>query len=43
MGNNGEIKLHSQWLSVLGPEFEKDYMQALRAFLQQRRQEGAII
>jgi len=43
MGNNGDIKLDSQWLSVLSPEFDKDYMRALRAFLQQRREESATI
>lgn len=43
MGDHGDIKLHPQWLSALDAEFEKDYMRALRAFLLERRQQGAII
>lgn len=43
MKDQGEIKLHPQWLEVLGAEFEKDYMRQLRTFLLQRRQEGAVI
>ena len=43
MKGQGEIKLHPQWLEVLGAEFEKDYMRQLRTFLLQRRQQGAVI
>ena len=38
-----EIKLHSQWRQHIGDEFEKDYMQSLREFLIQRKQQGAVI
>ena len=43
MSSTREIKLHSQWLEVIGGEFEKDYMQSLREFLLQRKQQGAVI
>ena len=43
MGNEGDIKLHPQWLDVLGVEFEKDYMRTLRSFLLQRKQQRAVI
>lgn len=43
MGNEGDIKLHPQWLDVLGVEFEKDYMRTLRSFLLQRKQQQAVI
>ena len=38
-----EIKLHSQWREAIGEEFNKDYMQSLREFLIQRKQQGAVI
>lgn len=38
-----QIKLHPSWLTPLQAEFEKDYMAALRAFLLERRQQGATI
>lgn len=37
------VKLESSWLDRLGPEFEQDYMIALRAFLLERHQAGATI
>ena len=43
MNEEGTIKLHPQWLDVLAGEFEKDYMQTLRTFLQQQKQRGAVI
>lgn len=43
MGNESDIKLHPQWLDVLGVEFEKDYMRTLRSFLLQRKQQQAVI
>ena len=43
MSSPREIKLHSQWRQVIGEEFEKDYMQSLREFLLQRKQQGAVI
>ena len=43
MSSTREIKLHSQWREVIGGEFEKDYMQSLREFLLQRKQQGAVI
>jgi len=43
MGDQGEIKLDPEWRAVLSAEFEKDYMQTLREFLIQRREQGAVI
>ena len=43
MSSTREIKLHSQWREVIGGEFDKDYMQSLREFLLQRKQQGAVI
>lgn len=37
------IQLHPSWLQHVGTEFEKPYMQNLRAFLQQRKQQGAVV
>ena len=37
------IKLHTQWREAIGNEFEKDYMQSLREFLIQRKEQGAVI
>ena len=37
------IQLDDSWLAELAGEFEQDYMQQLRAFLQQRREQGATI
>jgi len=38
-----EIKLHPSWKVPLQSEFEKPYMQALKAFLQQEKQSGAEV
>ncbi len=38
-----KIQLHDSWLNILQPEFDKDYMRSLRVFLEQRRQDGAVI
>ena len=38
-----EIKLHSSWKARLENEFEQDYMLDLRAFLLQRKRDGATI
>jgi uracil-DNA glycosylase len=43
MSSAREIKLHAQWREAIGDEFEKDYMQSLREFLIQRKQQGAVI
>ncbi len=43
MTDNREINLHPEWLEVLGEEFDKDYMQSLRAFLLERSRAGATI
>ena len=37
------VKLHPEWLEVLAPEFEQDYMIRLKAFLLARKQAGADI
>lgn len=37
------IDLHPTWLAQLGDQFEMPYMQQLRAFLLQRKQQGATI
>lgn len=43
MSNQKEIDLTSQWNQQLEEEFKKDYMQSLREFLVQRKQQGATI
>lgn len=37
------VRLESSWLRLLENEFDKPYMQNLKAFLEQRRKAGAII
>lgn len=37
------IDLEPSWLKVLGSEFDKDYMQKLRAFLQQEKAAGHMV
>lgn len=37
------IALEPSWLEILKPEFEKDYMVKLKAFLQQEKQEGHTV
>ena len=36
-------QLHSSWQAVIGDEFNKPYMQALRTFLTQEKVAGKII
>ena len=36
-------QLHASWQAVIGDEFNKPYMQALRAFLQQEKAAGKVI
>lgn len=36
-------QLEPQWLEILGPEFDKPYMQKLKAFLQAEKSAGKII
>jgi uracil-DNA glycosylase len=36
-------QLHSSWQAVIGDEFEKPYMQALRDFLKQEKTAGKVI
>lgn len=43
MSKAQEIQLHPEWLAVLGGEFEQPYMVALKRFLMQRREQGAVI
>ncbi len=43
MTNQREIHLDPSWKSRLKEEFEQDYMQQLRAFLQARKQAGAVV
>jgi len=38
-----EIKLDAGWLNVLGDEFEKPYMEELRAFLLEEKQKGKTL
>ena len=40
---NKEIKLDSSWLKHLQPEFDSPYMQELRGFLGQEKQQGKVI
>ncbi len=41
--SSGNIKLDPGWLAVIGEEFDKPYMQELRAFLQAEKQAGKTI
>ncbi len=43
MPDQRDIKLHPEWLEAIGGEFERDYMQRLRAFLLERKQAGVQI
>jgi len=43
MNNQREIRLEQSWKSRLSDEFELEYMRDLRAFLQTRKQAGAVI
>lgn len=36
-------QLHPSWQAVIGQEFDKPYMQALRAFLKQEKAQGKVI
>ncbi|MBD2858568.1 uracil-DNA glycosylase [Spongiibacter sp. KMU-158] len=38
-----QIQLSASWLNAVGDEFEQPYMQSLKAFLEQRREQGAVI
>ena len=38
-----EIKIHPSWKEKLQPEFNKAYMQGLKKFLQEQREEGKTI
>jgi len=40
---NEHIKLEASWKSPLAAAFQKSSMQVLRSFLQQRKQQGAVI
>ena len=41
--NSTSIQLHPTWLSRLENEFKQPYMQALKSFLQQEKQQGKVI
>lgn len=41
--NGRQVRLDPSWLTVLGDEFRKPYMQALREFLKERRRAGGVI
>ncbi len=43
MSTSSSIQLHESWLAYLGPEFEQDYMQQLKTFLQQEKSQGKVI
>ncbi len=38
-----EVKLEASWLDVMGDEFEKPYMEELRSFLLQEKQNGKTL
>lgn len=38
-----KIDMHASWLDHLAPEFEKPYMQQLKAFLLMQKQQGKVI
>lgn len=37
------VALESSWLNVIGDEFEKPYMKALKSFLQEEKQKGLTV
>lgn len=37
------VKLHPDWMAVIGDEFTKPYMQQLRTFLQSEKDKGKVI
>lgn len=37
------VQIEESWRAVLGAEFEKDYMKALKGFLQQEKQDGKTV
>lgn len=37
------VQLHPSWLAVIGSEFDKPYMQGLKAFLRTEKNNGAVI
>ncbi len=39
----GNIKLHKSWLNVMSGEFEQDYMQRLKSFLLDHKQQGNTV
>jgi len=43
MNHSPSIRLEKDWLDIMGAEFEKPYMLALKAFLQKEKEEGKII
>lgn len=38
-----KVKLHSSWKNVLNNEFDKPYMQSLRQFLIEQKQQGQVV
>lgn len=38
-----DVRLQDSWKALLAPEFEQDYMEKLRAFLLQQKQQGRVI
>ena len=43
MADKAKIQLEKSWLEVLGGEFDQPYMQQLRSWLQERREQGGVI
>lgn len=43
MSKSRTIQLHPSWLKAIGGEFDKPYMQSLRALLQAEKQAGKVI
>lgn len=43
MGMADDIRLHDSWLQVLQAEFQRPYMEDLKAFLQQEKNAGKVI
>ncbi len=38
-----DVKLHSSWKKVLNDEFDKPYMQSLKIFLLEQKQQGQVV
>ena len=43
MNSDKQVNLHDSWMQHLGDEFQQPYMQQLKQFLQQQKQQGKVV